>query len=272
MSRTCALSVAFGAITAAAVGRWVWISRVNNGPQGREHGPHEPLPVVYVAGSWQPEWLAQRAANSLRRRGFDVYPCTLHDPERPRTLVTRTVRDISEKLPAFVDEVLTKTGASQVDVVAYSLGGLVVRYWLKEFGGAEVVRTAVLLSGVVQGSPVEQWLEERGWLPTGDSVSEVARGGDEIKGLNTPQEAVEGVRYVCITTRYEIDAAPYEINFLSGPGEYDNILIQDQLPGEPILHQGLDQLSGVWAGVADALRGRPVNFQSVLPWRRKWCG
>lgn len=55
-------------------------------------------------------------------------------------------------LAPFVDRVLATTGATRVDLLGYSMGGLVVRYVLNLPGEAARVRTAVLLASPAHGS------------------------------------------------------------------------------------------------------------------------
>ena len=67
-----------------------------------------------------------------------------------------TVANVPD-LRAFVDAVLRYTGASQVDVVGHSLGGTLVREWLRQDGAYDRVRTVVAVDsphhGIINCSP-----------------------------------------------------------------------------------------------------------------------
>ena len=64
----------------------------------------------------------------------------------------RPVKESAAAVTAFVDEVLAATGADQVDVIAYSQGGLVLRTALRQDGLADKVAVAVLIAPSFHGS------------------------------------------------------------------------------------------------------------------------
>ncbi len=67
----------------------------------------------------------------------------------------RPVKESAAAVTAFVDEVLAATGADQVDVIAYSQGGLVLRTALRQDGLADKVAVAVLIAPSFHGSTVD---------------------------------------------------------------------------------------------------------------------
>jgi hypothetical protein len=62
------------------------------------------------------------------------------------------VSQARDELAPFVDDVLARTGAQRVDIVAHSMGGLSTRLWIKFHGGAEKVRDYVSLAGTHHGT------------------------------------------------------------------------------------------------------------------------
>jgi len=68
-----------------------------------------------------------------------------------------------DELPAFVDEVLERTGAEKVDIISHSVAGLSTRLWIKYYGGNDKVRDYVSLSGTHHGTIttcIATWLGE----------------------------------------------------------------------------------------------------------------
>ena len=64
-----------------------------------------------------------------------------------------TSHDYAADLSDFVESVLRATGADAVDVVAHSMGGMIVRSYLSYYGGAQRVKRVLLLSSPVAGVP-----------------------------------------------------------------------------------------------------------------------
>ena len=72
--------------------------------------------------------------------------------------------DYAADLHSFVESVLLATGASEVDVVAHSMGGLVLRSYLSFYGGAARVSKVLLLASPVKGIKLATFL---GLFPLG---------------------------------------------------------------------------------------------------------
>src|SRR5262245_64643449 len=91
--------------------------------------PHDPDPVVLVEGTGSGDPLIPAVdlnllADRLEADGYEAFVFPLPGRGLGDIGVTATA------LVPFVDEVLTQTGASQVDIVGHSQGGLVARYYI----------------------------------------------------------------------------------------------------------------------------------------------
>jgi len=219
------------------------------------------LPVVYVSGSNETRASAERFATVLRKNGFDTSVFLVHEPKDPSTDPYRTVSGNSKRLPAFVDGVLARTHARKVDVVTWSQGGLVTRYWLKYFGGAAHVRSLTSMSGMIKGSPFQRTMLALGACPSAKACDEMSDTGKRLHALNTPTEALPGIKYFNITTVTEENAFPYTTNLMSGPGDYENLITQDQCPFDLVFHTTMPENAGVQSAVISALHGGPMRMK-----------
>ncbi|MDN8624229.1 MULTISPECIES: esterase/lipase family protein [Corynebacterium] len=142
----------------------------------QDNNPKEKLPVVYISGSNELRPTADLFASMMSKRRFDVHPFMVWEPTRPETSPYVTVKGNSARIPEFIAKVKKETGSDNVDVVTYSQGGLVTRYWLKDFDGAKDVRTVVSLSVLIKGSPYQTQALEKGQCPPASADALVPPG------------------------------------------------------------------------------------------------
>ena len=106
-------------------------------------------PIVFVHGYMVSSWEWDTMIGRFRDIGY---------PEEYLAAITFTsslqsnVINARDELPGFVDEVLARTGAEKVDIIAHSAGGISSRLWIKLYGGGEKVRDYVSLSGTHHGT------------------------------------------------------------------------------------------------------------------------
>jgi triacylglycerol esterase/lipase EstA (alpha/beta hydrolase family) len=164
------------------------------------------------------------------------------------------IRNSAQELSAFVDKVLAATGASEVDLVGHSQGGMMPRYYLEFLGGAEKVHTLVGLSPSNHGTTVDGIGVLARFFPGGEQFTgalcpaceEQIVGSTFLAELNSGGDTVPGVEYTVIQTRYDQVVTPYTSAFLAGPN-VTNVLLQNQC----ILDLG-DHLSMPYDHIADA--------------------
>lgn len=268
-------------ITAAAVSTGLIASTVAATTATAAPAPSwNKLPVVYVSGSNDLAVTAQPVVDAMRSAGLDAYLFNVWDPANPYTSPYLTVKGNSKRLAGFVDGVLKRTGSKKVDLVSYSQGGIVERYYLKDFGGASKTRATVIMSGMIKGSPFQTQAIKEGkcppdsvkdFLPRGIKIpnptpacNEMAFGGKEITALNSPSEALPGITYFNITSKQETDAAPYDINLMSGPGTYTNLITQDYCPNDPVFHLTMPHTPSVQSAVISALKTGKAKFTCMF--------
>lgn len=237
------------------------------------------VPLIYVAGADADLAAANRSfADPMRKRGFTVHVFTYSPAPEYSPLVTITGN--SKRLERFVDRIVAQTGQRRFDVVGVSQSGMITRYWLKYFGGDQHARKVVLLSGIVKGSPYQAAWVRQGLCPPVNrrwnmparyrsvritpGCYEQAQGSTKVTALNTPREALEGIDYLNVSTTLEAEAAPYQQNFMAGPGRYRNVLTQDFCPNDPVLHSNIYALSSVHSLISSFLRGQKLQMRCMV--------
>jgi triacylglycerol lipase len=98
----------------------------------------ENVPVVLVHGIWKDSTAFQVMQYHLYKQGFETFAIDLkpNDGSAP-------IEALAEQLDTFIKKI-----GSPVDLVGFSMGGLVSRYYIQRMGGSEHVRKFITI-----GSP-----------------------------------------------------------------------------------------------------------------------
>jgi pimeloyl-ACP methyl ester carboxylesterase len=216
-----------------------------------------PRPVVLVHGTFLDmanDW--QALAPLLADSGYCVFALNYGSSNGSGALgidATGPIAASAEELSAFVAKVLAATGASQVDIVGHSQGGMMPRYYLRFLSGAAKVGTLVGLAPSNHGTTVNGLFTLGSLIPGADSFAglcqaceEQAAGSPFLAKLNAGSETVGNVRYTVIESANDEVVTPYTSAFLRGR-RVTNILLQAQCP----LDQG-EHLSMPYDHIADA--------------------
>lgn len=155
-----------------------------------------PVPVIFVHGNgddatkWVPViWLFESNGYPSNRL-FAIRltdPVARRDDTQPEPFRSSTTDQASE-LSALVTRVLLETKATKVALVGSSRGGLTIRNYVKNAGGAAVVSHAILC-----GTP------NHGVVALDMNLNMEFNGkGHFVRQLNEGSEVVEGVRFLTI--------------------------------------------------------------------------
>jgi len=192
-----------------------------------------PNPVVLVHGTFGNMTVSWQAlAPLLANRGYCVFALDYGGETGSQTKATGDIPTSAAQLGAFVDEVLAATGASKVDIVGHSQGGMMPRWYIKFLGGAETVGTLVGLSPSNHGTTLFGLATLAGKFPGGTAAfgdctacEQQFAGSEFLATLNAGGDTVPGPTYTVIQTRYDEVVTPYHSAFLSGPN-VTNITLQ----------------------------------------------
>ncbi len=204
-----------------------------------------PRPVVLVHGTFEnrvDNWNA--LSPLLKNAGYCVFALNYGGttPSNP-IQGTGPIAASAEQLASFVNEVLAATGASQVDLVGHSQGGMMPRYYLKLLGGAATVHALIGLSPSNHGTTLDGLglLAEAipgatAFIGSGcPACSEQLVGSPFLTNLNSGGDTVAGPTYTVVTTVHDEVVTPYTSAFLSGPS-VTNVTVQDGCPIDLVDH------------------------------------
>lgn len=251
--------------TSSPPGVNVWSCR----PSARHPDPVILLPgTLYdVAESWQ------ALGPMLADAGYCVFglnygPTLLTTLSGGRVWSVGAIATSAAQLGAFVQRVRAATGAAKVDLVGWSQGGMMPRWYLKFDGGAPFVHDLVGLApsnhgttlaglfalidaGTTFGLPAPLTLAQ---CP---ACTEQQAGSLFLQQLNAGGDTVPGVRYTVIESVYDEVVTPYQSAFLSGP-DVTNITLQDQCPADHADHLAMPYDTAALQDVLHALAGNPT--------------
>lgn len=209
----------------------------------------EPGPVLLVPGYGGATDALDALAAGLRADGRDAQVLPLPGDG------TGDLAEQAELLDDAVGTALGRTGASSVDVVGYSAGGVVVRLWAAELGGAEQARRIVTLGSPHHGAEIAGLAA--GLLPDACPLAcqQLSPDSDLLAGLNDGDETPDGPGWVSIWTTADQLVTPPESARLDGAV---NVVVQDVCPASTVDHGNLPRDRLVAALVTGQLGTAPV--------------
>lgn len=196
-----------------------------------------PRPVVLAHGtdsSAYSDWSG--LSPQLAQAGICVFALNYGGAVGKDSFGTEDVWASSAQIGTFVEQVLAATGATQVDLVGFSQGASVTRYYVNKLGGAPKVGQWIGLASPSYGGNLY------GLVPIADAVPGVytlaqaasslaaiqqAAGSPFITDLNSGGDTVPGVAYTTIGSRVDEMIQPNTNIALRGAGA-TNIVLQDR--------------------------------------------
>jgi len=216
-----------------------------------------PRPVILVHGTFgdiSDSW--QALSPLLYDNGYCVFALNYGSYDGSGSLGvygTGPIEDSAAQLASFVGRVLTATGASQVDIVGHSQGGMMPRYYIKFLGGAAEVHTLIGLAPSNHGTTLDGLFTLASYFPGANAsladcpaCAEQEAGSPFMTKLNSGGDTVAGVDYTVIESKNDEVVTPYQSAFLAGQN-VTNTTLQDQCA----LDQG-EHLSMPYDHIADA--------------------
>jgi triacylglycerol esterase/lipase EstA (alpha/beta hydrolase family) len=232
-----------------------------------------PYPVILTEGTFASMYNSFGAISpDLVNNGYCVYAFN-YGQTLPLTGIYATgdIAASARQLASEVGRVLSQTGASKVDIVGWSQGGMMPRYYINNLGGGATVNMLVGLApsnyGTTLGGLVTD-ISELGSLglltallsATCLACTEQLQGSAFLSSLNT-QPAAAGVKYVVIETAGDEVVTPYANAFLPAAGNVQDITLQNQCPQDHSDHLSIPYDSNALQDMINALGSDYPDFQ-----------
>lgn len=225
------------------------------------HSPAHPYPVVLVNGTFANQIDDYGAlAPTLANEGYCVYTFAYGAPSSQVIQSVGPVAASAQTLAAYVHQVLGATGASQVDLVGHSQGGLLAEYYAKLLGGAASIHDLVALSPTTHGSTLDGFAALAAAFPGANTLLgagcqacvDQEAGSSTVQTLDRGPIAQAGVTYTVIETRDEFVVTPVGSSFIHEPG-VTNEYVQSSCPFDLVDHAELTYDRAVLQLVTNAL-------------------
>ncbi len=193
--------------------------------------PGHPYPVVLVHGTLFDQTLTWNLmAPVLEHAGYCVFALDYGNR------ATQEIASSAGELKAFIERVLTATGAAKVDLVGHSQGGMMPRYYIKFLGGAAYVHDLIGLAPSNFGT-TNPLAPPLGQYADCISCTEQVAGSAFLNHLNAGDPTPGPVDYTVIETSHDEIVTPYRLAFLPPEdGRVTNVLLQDDCPLDPAEH------------------------------------
>ncbi len=154
-------------------------------------------PVLLVHGLWNTRGNFRRLRRKLAEEGFGAVRamdlCPNDGRARIETLASQVDREAAE--------LLRQSGAERLDVVGFSMGALVSRYWLQRMAGKECTRRFVSICGPHHGTLTA-------WSLPREGVKQMRPNSELLRELHSEEDPFGEVDVHVMWTPFDLMIVP----------------------------------------------------------------
>jgi triacylglycerol esterase/lipase EstA (alpha/beta hydrolase family) len=234
-------------VVAAIVAVALVVVKVSEGPKG-PISQSKPGPVILIPGYGGNTELLVPMVDALRADGRLVAVFT------PTGGEAGDLRVQARLLRALATRTLRTTGSRSVDVVGYSAGGIIARLWVRDYGGAKVVRRVMTISSPNHGTKNANIRALTIGQACPKACVQMSKGSDLLRRLDAGDETPAGPKWITIRSSSDLVVEPTSSAELDGAL---NLLVQTGCPAAKTAHTGMPAHPYVLAALASALGSDP---------------
>lgn len=172
-------------------------------------------PILLVHGYFHNRSAFVMMRRALRRMGYHYVETMNYN------VIGQSCDELAQQLGRQVDRALENTGASQVHIVGHSLGGLLARLYIQQYGGEDLVHTCVTLGTPHQGT-------HTAWIGRGKAAKALRPGSELIRRLDATSREMP-VRFLSYYSNLDALVIPASSAKLVDPAfKATNVLVKDQ--------------------------------------------
>lgn len=164
----------------------------NAAPAAKEQGSSNP--VILVPGYRDNSMVFRRLTQYLRDSAFDVHALTLQPSDGRLPL-----NQLAEQIAAYVEA--TFSDGRPLDFVGFSMGGLVLRYYLQRLGGLARAERLVTLGSPHRGT----WMAYYSGRP---GVRQMRPGSPFLQDLAQDEDMLGQIQFTSIWTPLDLTIMP----------------------------------------------------------------
>lgn len=207
-------------------------------------------PVVLAHGMFADRSAMNPIASHLRQQGFT----SVHFVDLSPVDGTARVAPLAAQLDTQIRAILARTAAPKVDVVGYSLGALVARYWLQRSGGKLVARRFVSLAGPQHGAL-------GGVLPVRELARDLRPASDLLIDLDRDRDPWGSVEVASFFSPFDVVILPTETAIL----QRSRVIHAFLAPS----HHHMSTDAHVLRAIESALSGSSMTIPRTIPTARQ---
>jgi triacylglycerol lipase len=170
----------------------LWIARIITHMLNQDHFTRNPILLVH--GLMDTSYEMRRISSHLRNLGWQVFDIdlTLNNGDTKLEILAKQVADFVER---------TFESHQSLDLLGFSMGGLVTRYYLQRLGGLDRVHRFISISAPNHGTIAA-------YFSTRPGCVQMQPHSDFMRDLNSDVDRLRCLNFTCLWTPFDLIILP----------------------------------------------------------------